>query len=526
VRLSAVLGREFDFELLDAAWGQGEEATLNALDDLLRRQLIAEGTGAAGRDYAFTHHKVQEVVYAGMPRRRRHYLHGQVGAAMEQLFSTQTQEIAGELAFHFEQALRSDPKQTGKPITYLQQAGDQARRAYAHQEAMDFYQRALTLVEAAPPQRRREGSQLQVAAQVHESLGDVLELTGRHDKARDAFGEALTSVPVHNQIWQSRLCRKIGKTWEVRHDYEEAAQAYDLSESMLGRKRAGSDLDWWQAWIEVQVDKAWLRYWQHGYDGMARLVEKAQPAVEQYGTPAQRARFFQVIVTSAWERERHRPSECTLGSARAMLAASQETRNAGIIGMSQFILGFACLWRDELEEAEDALQKGLLLAQRTADVVLESRCLTYLAVLSRRRGQVEEARHYISRSLPIAATAQVRPYIGAAQANLAWVAWREGDLSVAEVKGQTALDIWDEGKTFPFEWMALWPLVGVALARQKVARAMTHARRMLHPLQQPLPTEMATALEAAIEIWDQEQSEAAETHLEQAAKMAVELGYL
>jgi glycine betaine/choline ABC-type transport system substrate-binding protein len=74
--------------------------------------------------------------------------------------------------------------------------------------------------------------------------------------------------------------------------------------------------------------------------------------------------------------------------------------------------------------------------------------------------------------------------------------------------------------------MALWPLVGVALARQKVARAMTHARRMLHPLQQPLPTEMATALEAAIEIWDQEQSEAAETHLEQAAKMAVELGYL
>jgi tetratricopeptide (TPR) repeat protein len=526
IRLSAVLGREFDFDLLNVAWGQGEEATLTVLDDLLRRQLIVEGTGGAGRDYAFTHHKVQEVVYAGMPRHRRQFLHGQAGSAMEQLNVAQTGKVAGELAFHFEQALQSDPKQTGKAITYLQQAGDQARRAYAHQEAINFYQRALALVEAAPPQRRRQGSQLGVAAQLHESLGDVLELTGRHDKAQGAFGEALASVPVHDQIWQSRLCRKIGKTWEVRHDYEEAAQAYDLSESMLGRKRAGSDLKWWQAWISVQVDKMWLRYWQRQYDGMARLAEKAQPAVEQYGTPAQRARFFQVLVLSAWERERHRPSDGTLSSARALLAASQETQDTGIIAMSQFMLGFACLWRDELEEAEHALQTALPLAQQTADVVLESRCLTYLTVLSRRRGQLEEARHYISRSLPVAATAQVRPYIGAAQANLAWVAWRERDLPAVEVKGQTALDIWSEGANFPFKWMALWPLAGAALARQEVARAMIHVRKLLDPLQQPLPTEMATALEAAIQVWDQGQAEVAENHLQHAAGMAADLGYL
>jgi tetratricopeptide (TPR) repeat protein len=209
-----------------------------------------------------------------------------------------------------------------------------------------------------------------------------------------------------------------------------------------------------------------------------------------------------------------------------MLAASQETRDASIIGMSQFMLGFGCLWRDELEEAEDALLAALLLAQQTADVVLESRCLTYLAVLSRRRGQVEEARHHISRSLPVAATAQVRPYVGMAQANLAWIAWREGDLYEAEANGQTALDIWSDVPHFPFEWAALWPLAGVALARQEVARAMTHTRRMLEPFQQPLPAEMATALEAAVQGWDEGQAEAAETHLQHAAGMAAELGYL
>ncbi len=67
VSVAAVAGQEFDFDLLREAWGQGEEATLAALDDLLRQRLVAETVGTAGADYAFTHHKIQEVVYEGLP---------------------------------------------------------------------------------------------------------------------------------------------------------------------------------------------------------------------------------------------------------------------------------------------------------------------------------------------------------------------------------------------------------------------------------------------------------------------------
>jgi tetratricopeptide (TPR) repeat protein len=194
--------------------------------------------------------------------------------------------------------------------------------------------------------------------------------------------------------------------------------------------------------------------------------------------------------------------------------------------MSQFMLGYACLWRDELEEAEDALRGSLVLAERIGDVVLESRCLTYLTVLSRRHGEVEGARHYISRSLPVAQSAQVPMYVGAAQANLAWVAWRRDDFSEAKANGQAALDTWKPIGAFPFKWTALWPLTGVALARQEVDRAMTYTRKMLDPLQQLLPGEMASALEAAIQAWDQGQAEDAETHVRHAAETAVDLGYL
>jgi predicted ATPase len=141
VRLAAVLGREFDFDLLNAIWGRGEEATLEALDDLLRHRLIDEDTGPLGRDYTFTHHKIQEVVYAGMPRRRQQHAHARAGAAMETLYGPEVKALASELAFHFEQGRQLDKTLTEKAIHYLLQAGDWARGLYAHGDAIDYYQR-------------------------------------------------------------------------------------------------------------------------------------------------------------------------------------------------------------------------------------------------------------------------------------------------------------------------------------------------------------------------------------------------
>jgi len=146
LRLAAVLGREFDFDLLSAVWGRGEEVTLEALDDVLRHRLIEEGTGAMGRDYAFTHHKIQEVIYAGMSRRHRQHAHARVGMAMESLYGRQTEALAGELAFHFEQGEQHDEALTERAIIYLLQAGDRARGLYAHEEAIDYYQRALAFL--------------------------------------------------------------------------------------------------------------------------------------------------------------------------------------------------------------------------------------------------------------------------------------------------------------------------------------------------------------------------------------------
>ena len=196
VRVAAVAGREFDFDLLREAWGKGEEATLAALDDLLRQRLVAEAVGTAGADYAFTHHKIQEVVYEGLPRHRRLYLHGQVGLALER--SLRAKAGAVELAWHFEQARQLDAGLTDKATTYLLQAGRQAERQSANQEALSYYQRGLDILHSLPetPLRQRQALELQIAL----TVPTTVVYGYASSETRDVYDRA------------SELARKLGDT--------------------------------------------------------------------------------------------------------------------------------------------------------------------------------------------------------------------------------------------------------------------------------------------------------------------------
>lgn len=166
--LAAVLGREFNFEPLNEAWGKGEEATLETLDELLRHRLIEERFGPAERDFAFTHHKIQEVVYQGLSRQRRFHLHARAGAAMEIIHAADLETRAGELAYHFEQACLQDKSLYSKAVHYLLQAGQQAVRQSANQEAVSYYQRGLDILHSQPETegRMQQEVELQIALAV------------------------------------------------------------------------------------------------------------------------------------------------------------------------------------------------------------------------------------------------------------------------------------------------------------------------------------------------------------------------
>jgi tetratricopeptide (TPR) repeat protein len=537
--VASVEGETFAAEVLARVEAADEGEVVRCLSHTLDREhrlVSALGVQRMGSQrvsrYRFRHILFQKHLYNHLDPVERVHLHQAVGMALETLYGGVEEElsaIAPRLAWHFQQAGIAE-----KAIEHLYQAGARAQRLYANEEAAGHFRRALGLLEEAPVGEFGKGWRLEMAAQLCEKLGDVLEWTGEHDEARGVYQRALTNIPPGDWLWQARLHCKAGNVWRLQRRYEEALQCYDLAETALEQGSVGSAPGWRQEWIQIQLERMWLYYWTGQWREISELADQARSVVERHGTPSQCISFFLSLATMYFRRDRYVVSDETLSFCQTALAISQESENLGEIAWARFTLGFTQLWHGDLDGAEKQMLTALALAERTGDIVHQSRCLTYLTILHRKRGQLEKARQYVSRSLAAAKAAQMHEYIGTAHANLAWVGWREGNLGQAEANGRTALELWQQlpasHSSCSFQWTALWPLMGVALvsghSAEAVSEASEFARALLEPMQQRLPDVLTAALEKAVEAWGKGASETARTFLDQAFESAQALGYL
>ncbi|MCG3118982.1 MAG: Serine/threonine-protein kinase PknD [bacterium] len=530
---ASVEGEEFVAEVVARLHGTNEmemirllSADLEKHHNLVSAQGIQRMNGQRLSLYRFRHVLFQKYLYNSLDEIERAYLHEEVGTVLENLYGEHADEIAVHLARHFREAGIAE-----KAVDYLIKTAKQAREVYANAEAMAHYQQALALIKQASWRKTKPEQRQELTAQILEGLGDLQTTTGQHEEARLSFQEALTQVPPNDMIGQSRLYRKVGKTFEVQRQFDEALQAYKLAESVLGPEQEQHSGAWRHEWIEARAERIWMHYWQAQLVEMNELAEKVRPVVEQHGNPAQRARFFNGLTLMGFRRSRYVISDEIIAHSRAALSASRESKNLNSLGMSCFLLGFSLLWRGDLEEAEEQMQESLKLGERTGDVVLQSRCLTYLTVVYRKRGEVEKVRQYIPRCETVAATGQMIEYLATAKANTAWVAWREGNLPEVNTNGQAALAAWQQlpagHASTAFRWTALWPLIGVSITQDQISEAIAYARGLLDSSQMMrVPEALTAVLEKAINTWQGGDAKETCTNLTQALELAQKMGYL
>src|SRR5919202_3684077 len=170
-----------------------------------------------------------------------------------------------------------------------------------------------------------------LAPQIYEKLGDMLALTGQYEEARTAFQQALQTMPDHDPIAQARVQHKIGKVWETERNYDAALGALDRAETMLGGEPREPALQWWQAWVDIQIERMSVHYWRAEADAISKLSEQTWPIVVQYGTPVQRANFLLQLVNMKVRRERYMVSKVTLAYCEGALAASEESGDLNTI---------------------------------------------------------------------------------------------------------------------------------------------------------------------------------------------------
>jgi len=145
--LAAVIGREFDLDLLARVTERTEDELLDLLDAATAVALVREVPSAPGR-YCFAHALIQHTLYQDLGSTRLARAHRQVAEAIEAIVGDRPGHRVGELAHHWISA--TQPVNIAKAISYARQAGEAALAALAPDDAVRYFSQALQLVELAP----------------------------------------------------------------------------------------------------------------------------------------------------------------------------------------------------------------------------------------------------------------------------------------------------------------------------------------------------------------------------------------
>ena len=230
--IGAVIGREFDFDLLAEVAGGDEDVALDLLERACTARLVEEVGGAVAR-YSFVHALTREALYESLSGARRARLHRRVAEAIESNRAAQLEDQLGTLAYHYAEA----GTELAKAVEYARRAGSQALARLAHEEAAAQFERGLALLTAQDrgrcdlllglaEARRRAGDVLgsqqafAEAGAVARALGDaerlaraaignfrghVLASPGWHQPTITLLEEALDALPDEDTVLRSRV---------------------------------------------------------------------------------------------------------------------------------------------------------------------------------------------------------------------------------------------------------------------------------------------------------------------------------
>ena len=160
--VAAVIGREFDFRLLQRSAGLEEHEAAESLEELVRRRVLHN----VGERFDFTHDRIREVAYGRLLRERQRVLHARIASSMETLYADRLGEQVERLAHH---AARGELGE--KAVVYLRQAGVKAFANSAHSNALAYFTQARELLARLEPGAVRDREELSLRL----ALGPTLQ---------------------------------------------------------------------------------------------------------------------------------------------------------------------------------------------------------------------------------------------------------------------------------------------------------------------------------------------------------------
>jgi DNA-binding SARP family transcriptional activator len=511
VNIAAILGRSFTGSVLAHAVEIEEDTLLLALDELWQRQILRE----RGDDtYDFSHDLLRQAAINALSSVRRRLLHRRAAEALKNINSTRQDENSSQIAIQYDAGGLLD-----EAVQWYQHAARHARKVFAVQEAISHLQRGVDLI----PKTTIDNNQ---AVQIFIELGDLYHQSGKHNHALRVYKRALEMLnESESRIAYARIWHKIGNVEKSALRYIESDHAYETAFSMISSAYTPPMNEDLSIWTDIKLDQLDLLYLQYKLDEMEDAIEHLSPIISTAGSPIQQSNFAACQVMLLSRQERFVLSEKTLALTRQALDTAMKSGDIYCITYKRFSLGFVMLWHGDLAGAEVNLKQALEDARLIGHVPLQDRCLAYLCILYRLQQERETLQENIKELVEVARLEGNSLYLGVADANLAWLAWKNGDYIQSEQLATKALGLLQTSE-YPFYWLALFPLMAIAVSNRDFLRANSLAAHALSPNQQALPPSLSKAFQAAMDTWDQKDDHTSQANYQLVLEIANNLGYI
>lgn len=217
---AAVIGKEFNIELLYQLTDLSQSQVVNMIDQFLSLQLL-DRSSERGR-LLFAHDRIRDAFYSQLEVTERRRIHLQIAKTIEKLSQNDIEKAVFDLAYHFVESQNQE-----ESLPYIIAAADKARFSYANEEAIKYYQIAINIFE-------NKGYRNNDWIRLNEELNKLLLVIGKND---EVVSKAQDILPIiENPIIKARFYNMIGIAYFKKGCWKECEVTIASGLALFGEK--------------------------------------------------------------------------------------------------------------------------------------------------------------------------------------------------------------------------------------------------------------------------------------------------
>lgn len=388
LQVASVIGREFAFRVIRSISDVQEEIK-NYLVNLQRLEFIYEKKFLPELEYIFKHALTQEVIYNSLLKEKKKEIHERIGNAIETIYSKQAEDFYELLAYHY---MKSDNRD--KAINYLYLACQKAMKFNAMNEAMEYFQEAMKLIDNMPDSETNQTMRISLIVDQwpaflmlfkfseHYDLLNLYEPIAKKSENKELLGQFYNRKG-HIEWWFGKFNDSIGNR-------SKALEIFKSSNNI--RKQAN-------AYIGLE----WDYMFKDDYDKVFELRDKTLHLMEKHIFPYE---YVYAVLGACYAYSNMGRWEESLNEAREGIKIARKFSDNSLLAVAALHMSRTYIIKGDIDKATEHAEMALEKAPTPADQAWAQSILAWAWSLSE---QLDKAIEFWEGLAPLMKAVQYQP---------------------------------------------------------------------------------------------------------------------